>query len=167
MPLNSFVAIDVETANYEPSSICAIGAVKVVDGVIVDSRYSLVRPEPDYYCRPNIRVHGITDDDTWNAPVFGSIWQELLPWIDGLPLVAHNAPFDSRCIAAACRIYRFDAPEQWHCTVKAARQRIPRAACPSKSLDSLCNFFGIPLKNHHNALDDAQACAKIAMIVLQ
>ena len=47
--MNDFIAIDVETANFEPSSICAIGAVKVVDRVIVDSRYSLVRPEPDYY----------------------------------------------------------------------------------------------------------------------
>ena len=47
--MNSFIAIDVETANYSPSSICAIGAVKVVDGVIVDSRYSLVNPEPGGY----------------------------------------------------------------------------------------------------------------------
>ena len=44
--MKPFVAIDVETANNQPSSICAIGAVKVVDGIIVDRFYELVKPEP-------------------------------------------------------------------------------------------------------------------------
>ena len=34
--MDNFIAIDVETANNEPTSICAIGAVKVHDGAIVD-----------------------------------------------------------------------------------------------------------------------------------
>ena len=47
--MNNFVAIDVETANYYPTSICAIGAVKVVDQCIVDHFYQLVKPEPIWY----------------------------------------------------------------------------------------------------------------------
>ena len=43
--MENFVAIDVETANNHPSSICAIGAVKVVGGVIVERFYELVKPE--------------------------------------------------------------------------------------------------------------------------
>ena len=39
--MDNFIAIDVETANNQPSSICAIGAVKVVDGVIADRFYQL------------------------------------------------------------------------------------------------------------------------------
>ena len=49
--MENFVAIDVETANNHPSSICAIGAVKVVGGVIVERFYELVKPEPEYYFR--------------------------------------------------------------------------------------------------------------------
>ena len=49
--MENFVAIDVETANSEPTSICAIGAVKVIDGCIVDRFYELVKPEPEYYFR--------------------------------------------------------------------------------------------------------------------
>ena len=49
--MDNFVAIDVETANYQPTSICSIGAVKVKGGVIVDSFYTLVQPEPNYYIR--------------------------------------------------------------------------------------------------------------------
>lgn len=164
--MDNFIAIDVETANRERTSICAIGAVKVEDGVIVDHRYSLVRPEPDYYSRYNVAVHGITDDDTWNAPSFGTVWAEWIPWFSGLPFVAHNAPFDSSCIRAACRMYGLEEPAPFHCTLAAARRTIPRGMCPSKSLDMLCEFFGIPLLRHHNALDDAEACAKLAIILL-
>lgn len=164
--MNKFVAIDVETANFEPSSICAIGAVKVEDGVIVDSRYSLVRPEPDYYTRRCTAVHGLTDNDTFDAPTFGQVWAEWQPWLQGYRPMAHNAAFDSKCIREACRIYGLEPPHGWGCTLKAARMKIPRFVLPSKSLDSLCNFFGIPLDNHHNALADAEACAKLASILV-
>ncbi len=161
--MNDFIAIDVETANFEPSSICAIGAVKVVDRVIVDSRYSLVRPEPDYYTGRCTAVHGLTDADTACAPTFGTVWSEWEEWLAGFRLIAHNARFDRGCIAAACRVYGLEAPADWGCTLVAARRLIPRYVLPSKSLDSLADFFGIPLEHHHNALDDATACAKICL----
>ena len=46
--LRDFIAIDFETANQEPSSVCSIGVVMVRDGQIVDSFYSLIQPEPNY-----------------------------------------------------------------------------------------------------------------------
>lgn len=164
--MDNFIAVDVETANHEPSSICAIAAVKVENGIITDRRYSLICPEPDYYHWANTRVHGITDRDTCDAPSFGTVWSQWSEWLGNMPLVAHNAPFDSRCIAAACKVYGLDAPDQFLCTVKAARRMVPRFDCPSKSLDSLCRYFGIPLRQHHNALHDAEACAKLAIILL-
>ena len=164
--MDNFIAIDVETANNHPSSICAIGAVKVVGGLIADSRYSLINPEPDWYSRACTAVHGLSDADTWNAPAFGTVWQQWQTWMGNLPMVAHNAQFDQNCIAEACRIYRLASPAQFYCTLRAARKQIPRGVLPSKSLDSLCEFFGIELKTHHCAIDDAMACAKIAMILL-
>lgn len=164
--MKDFIAIDVETANFEPSSICSIGAVKVVDGVIVDERYSLVKPEPDYYHYHCCKVHGLSDRDTCDAPCFGTVWADWTDWLKDFTLVAHNAAFDSRCIKAACRIYRLDEPEEWKCTLQAARRKIPRVMLQSRSLDSVCEFFGIPLENHHNALDDARAAAKIGIILI-
>lgn len=164
--MDNFIAIDVETANPYPSSICAIGAVKVENGLITDSRYSLVRPEPDWYSRACVNVHGITDEDTYNAPSFGTVWQSWQSWLSGFKLVAHNAAFDSKCIREACRVYGLEAPDDWACTLVAARREIPRGMCQSKSLDSLCDFFGINLQNHHCAADDALACAKLALILL-
>ena len=164
--MDRFVAIDVETANFSRSSICSIGAVKVEDGVITDTRHSLINPEPGGYAYPCVRVHGITDKDTWNAPAFGTVWKEWSEWLSGYQLVAHNAAFDESAIRAACRIYQLDPPEPFLCTLKAARSKIPRGFLASKSLDSLCDFFGISLRNHHNALDDVRACAELGIILL-
>ena len=47
--LRDFIAIDFETANQQPSSVCSVGVVMVRDGQIVDSFYSLIQPEPNYY----------------------------------------------------------------------------------------------------------------------
>lgn len=165
--MNDFVAIDVETANHERSSICAIGAVKVRDGIIIDCIYTLVRPEPDYYSSRCVAVHGITHRDTDDAPTFDIVWQQIERWAEGLPYVAHNAPFDSGCIHAACQVYQKEPPERpFLCTLKAARRTIPKELCPSKSLPCVCKYLGIAFKDHHNALADAQACAKIAMAIL-
>lgn len=161
MSSDSFIAIDVETANFEPSSICSIGAVKVENGKVIDRRYSLVCPEPNYYTWRCTAVHGLSDADTFDAPSFGTVWSEWLPWLEGYRLVAHNAAFDSKCIRSACSLYGLDAPADWGCTLRAARMLIPRHVLPSKSLDSLCDFFGIRLDNHHNALADADAVVGI------
>lgn len=62
--MTDFAAIDFETANECPSSVCSVGVVVVREGEIVDSFYSLIHPEPEYYkwfCR---QVHGLGPDDT-------------------------------------------------------------------------------------------------------
>lgn len=47
--MKDLAAIDFETANSERSSVCSVGVVIVRGGEIVDSFYSLIKPEPDYY----------------------------------------------------------------------------------------------------------------------
>lgn len=164
--MDNFIALDVETANYNPSSICSIGCIKVKDGVIVDEFYSLVHPEPDWYVKRFTAIHGLSDEDTWNAPTFDIVWRQIEEWREGLPIVAHNAGFDYGCCVAASRIYQLDAPPRFHCTLQAARRKISRFECPSKSLPNLCNYFGIPFNDHHNALADARGCAKLALVLL-
>lgn len=167
--MENFVAIDVETANNHPESICAIGAVKVVDGSITDRFYELVKPEPEYYFRYfTEEIHGISRAMTENAPTFDKVWSSLSPFIGNLPLVAHNKAFDEKCIRAAHKVYRMDYPDyQFFCTLATARRTIPRTLCRSFSLPVLCDFLGIPFHNHHNALADAEACAKIAMALIK
>ncbi len=50
--------------------MCSVGVVIVREGEFVDSFYSLIQPEPNYYLYWNKLVHGITNADTEDAPVF-------------------------------------------------------------------------------------------------
>ena len=166
--MNNFVAIDVETANNHRTSICAVGAVKVIDGAIAGSFYRLVRPQPNFYFRHfTDNIHGISRAMTDDAPDFGELWPELKDFIGELPLVAHNATFDCSCLKATARAYGIEWPEpEFLCTLQAARRTCPKTLCGSHSLPYVADFLGIPFSNHHNALADAEACAKIAMTIL-
>lgn len=166
--MENFVAIDFETANNYPSSVCSVGLVKVKDGVIVDSFYSLIKPEPEYYFSYfTNKIHGISREDTEDALTFDRVWEKVDPWLEGLPLVAHNKAFDENCLKAAFKVYQMDYPDYtFLCTLVAAKRSVPRVLCGSYSLPNLCEFMGIPFNNHHNALADAEACAKIAITLL-
>lgn len=109
--MKDFAAIDFETANEQRTSVCSVGVVVVRGGEIVDRFYSLIRPEPEYYSYWNTRVHGLTLEDTAEAPVFPYVWEKVAPLIEGLPLVAHNSPFDEGCLRAVFQVYRMDYPE--------------------------------------------------------
>ena len=109
--MKDFAAIDFETANEQRTSVCSVGVVVVRGGEIIDRFYSLVRPEPEYYSYWNTRVHGLTLEDTADAPVFPYVWEKVAPLIEGLPLVAHNSPFDESCLRAVFQVYRMDYPE--------------------------------------------------------
>ena len=108
--MKDFAAIDFETANQQRTSVCSVGIVIVRGGEIADSYYSLIKPEPEYYSYWNTRVHGLTLEDTMNADVFPKVWAEIAPKIEGLPLVAHNAPFDEGCLKAVFRCIRWNIP---------------------------------------------------------
>lgn len=166
--MNDFVAIDFETANQHSTSICSVGAVKVRDGVAVDEYYRLVRPYPNFYLRRfTEEIHGISRMDTDDCETFDAIWPEFDRWTEGLPLVAHNSRFDCGCLRATLSHYGLEPDERpFYCTLTAARRTIPRTICGSFSLPHLASFLGIPFDNHHNALADARACAKIAIALL-
>ena len=96
--MQNFAAIDFETANNERSSVCSIGIVIVRGEEIVDTFYSLIKPEPEYYNYWCSQVHGLCSNDTTDAPIFPEVWKQIEPLIKGLPLVAHNKPFDESCL---------------------------------------------------------------------
>ena len=160
----NFAAIDFETANNERSSGCSVGIVIVRDGKIVDKFYSLIKPEPDYYNCWCSQVHGLSLDDTMEAPVFPDVWAQIEPMIEGLPLVAHNKAFDESCFKAVFRVYHMDYPDyEFHCTCIASRKVWPEG---HHNLDIIAARCGYDLENHHHALADAEACAAIALQIL-
>lgn len=109
--MDHFAAIDFETANEQPSSVCSVGIVIVRYGIPEQTIYRLIRPEPDYYLYRNTMIHGLSAIDTDNARVFSHVWKEIEPFIQDLPLVAHNAQFDEGCLKAAFFTYCMDYPD--------------------------------------------------------
>ncbi|MGM9773647.1 MAG: 3'-5' exonuclease [Candidatus Egerieousia sp.] len=163
--MQNFAAIDFETANYQRSSVCAVGVVIVRGGEIVDSFYSLIKPEPEYYNYRCSMVHGLCSEDTENAPVFPDVWKQIAPLIENLPLVAHNKAFDESCLKAVFRVYQMDYPDyEFYDTLKAARSRFPELS--NHQLHTVSAVCGYNLENHHHALADAEACAWIAREIL-
>ena len=163
--MRDFAAIDFEIANNERTSVCSVGVVVVRDGKIVDTFYSLIQPEPNYYNYWCTQVHALTRQDTEEAPVFPKVWKQIEPLIEGLPLVAHNKAFDESCLKAVFRCYQMDYPDyEFYCTCVASRKVFPQAE--NHQLHTISKLCGYELKNHHHALADAEACAWIAREIL-
>ena len=163
--MTDFAAIDFEVANECPSSVCSVGVVIVRDGAVVNSFYSLIHPEPEYYQWFCMQVHGLCAEDTEDAPSFPAVWARIEPLIEGLPLVAHNSMFDEGCLKAVFKVYRMDYPDYvFYDTLYAARKCFPYLA--NHQLDTVAAECGYNLENHHHALADAEACAWIAREIL-
>ncbi len=157
------VAIDFETANHDPGSACAVAVAVVEDRAIRGTRHWLIRPPTAEFVFTYI--HGIDWAQVADKLEFASVWNELEPLITGADyLVAHNAPFDRRVLMQCCRNAGRPAPAiPFLCTVRMARDAW--GIYPTK-LPDVCRKLRIPL-NHHDALSDATACAKIAIAAMK
>jgi DNA polymerase-3 subunit epsilon len=154
-----FVAIDFETADYQPDSACAVALVRVEGSRIVHRAHYLIRPTRENFVFSYL--HGITWEMVAREPSFGELWPELKTLLADVKfLSAHNAPFDRGVLKACCGVYGLKLPRiPFLCTVKLARQTWK--LYPTK-LPDVCSFLGIPL-DHHNAASDAEACARIVI----
>lgn len=154
--MESFVAIDVETANSFLGSICQIGAVRFRDGVEVGTLSTLIDPR-DAFDPFNIAIHGITEDMVEGMPAFAEVWPELTAFV-GNDLVASHTLFDRSSIAQACASAQAVVPTwPWLNTVRVARRVW---SLESHSLKVLTAHLGIAHK-HHDALEDARAAGLI------
>lgn len=156
-----FVAIDFETANEQSSSACQLGAVVVSRGQVVDSHCWLIRPRPLRFSSHCIAVHGIHPSQVADQPEFGELWSEIRETLSGAVLVAHNAGFDMNVLRSCLQLYNFPVPDmQFTCTRSIARQAWPNHS--GFGLRAIADRLGIQFR-HHDALEDARACAKILL----
>lgn len=150
--MNSFTAIDFETAQGYRWTICQVGLVKVVNGIIAEELNILVQPPNNYYWKRFIEIHGITPAQTKYAPAFDKVWHKIAPYIDGQIVVAHNGmSFDFPVLSRTLEYFGIPEPAyEKRCTYRIYK----------KGLATLCCDYDIELK-HHDALSDARACAEL------
>ncbi|MDC3728938.1 MULTISPECIES: exonuclease domain-containing protein [Rhodococcus] len=160
----SFAAFDVETANRNRGSICAIGVTIVRDGTLDATHHWLCRPpaEVDHFDPFLTSIHGITADTVATAPRFAELWPQVLDVIGELPLVAHNAAFDTGAVRATCDHSALPWPTlRFGCTMIWSRRHLSDLI--SYRLPIVAEELGIELTQHHDAAADAIATANIAL----
>lgn len=152
---DDFVAIDFETMSPLQTSACAIGMVKVIDGEIVKQFYSLINPVRDEYTdkQLNRSIHGIDLATAEKADTFEEIFDEVRSFIGTWPLVCHNSGTDIGILKRLMEFYGLSGIN--------TERVIDTYALTGKSLSDCCKQYGIKEDNHHNALWDAETCARI------
>lgn len=159
-----FVALDIEYAD-SIQHICQLGLVVVRNLEIVDRRVWLMRPPGNRYEERCIRVHGITPDMTADAPSFEQTWPEIWEFLKDEHLWAHNAAsVEHPVINKNIRFCEQDFETvEW---INDSRELYQRPGCPQGSGNGLvqcCMALDIPRGKHHDALDDAEMCARIVI----
>ena len=104
-----FVAIDFETADYDPDSACSVALVRVEAGNIVAREHRLIHPPRQGFVFSYL--HNIDWEDVEDEPDFKGVWRDLRSMLDGVEfLAAHNAQFDERVLSACCQSARLKPP---------------------------------------------------------
>lgn len=150
----TFTAIDFETMTGERSSACAIGLVRVQNGVIIQKFYSLINPIPDDRDKDNSHVHGITREMVKDAPTFQDLWPVIKRYFEGQVIVAHNTSFDLDVLSRCCDHFGIELQIAGY---------FDTLDILGVSLDECCRQMDVPLDSHHDALSDATACAEILL----
>lgn len=154
----NFTALDFETATPDHNSICQVGIVVVKNGIITKKYASLIKPPNNEFAYHNIKVHGIEPFMTENAPSFYETWSEFSKYIIDQHLVCHNASFDLIKLECSLNYYMIPIPEfTYSCTFEIF----------GGNLSQCCLEHEIEFSNHHDALSDAEACAKLYLKYLE
>lgn len=161
---NEFVSLDIETTTLSPAKggrIIEVAGVKVKNGEIVDTYSQLINPEQKIY-RKTIELTGITNEMLEGKPVYGQVLPEFYRFIGSSVVVAHNAGFDwDRFLLPFFKRVGIHANNLVIDTMNLSKLYYPELK--SYRLNELCEKFEIPLENHHRALADAVATAKLAI----
>jgi DNA polymerase III subunit epsilon len=158
-----FTAIDFETANQSPASPCQVGMVRVRNFEIVASLELLFRPPypNDWFSPHNTKVHGLSATSVEKAPEFKAALPEVLDFLGSDPLLAHNAPFDMGVLRESAALVRHPLPSiQYACSLKIARKTYN---LESYRLNQVAYAIGHEDFQHHDALADSEACARIVI----
>lgn len=157
---HTVAVLDLETTGLGPSDrILEIGVVLLDRELRQEATWqTLVQPGRDI---DNSHIHGVTATDLVHAPTFAGVAAELAELLDGRVIVAHNAPFDIRFLAAEYARLGVELPAGtgwFQCTRVLSRRLLPGA--PQRLADCL-DTAGLGNDRPHAALADAAAAADL------
>ncbi|MFS0895056.1 histone-like nucleoid-structuring protein Lsr2 [Microbacterium sp. 179-I 3D3 NHS] len=156
MPL--LAVVDVETTGLSPrrDRVVELAVVRIDgEGNVLDEWSTRFNPEGSVGAT---HIHGITDADVMTAPFFRDVAPQLIPYIAGVPIAAHNAKFDLAFLQAEFQRAGWDTPRlPAFCTLDRSREYFPEL--DRRRLVDCCWAAGVTLESAHSALGDARATA--------
>ena len=161
------LALDFETANADPGSICSVGVASLESGRITRRREILIRPHEccGWFHPFNVSIHGIRPEMVRNAPEWDAVWPLLADHFRDSVVVAHNAAFDIGAFRRVMELYELELPEfPYFCSCKLARRLWPELE--NHRLNTLCRHVGFEFQ-HHQAGEAAAAAAFLVHKMLE
>lgn len=157
---DSFVIFDLETTGFGPvkDRIIEIGAVKVINGKIIDEFSTFVNPDIPIPFKIE-QLTGINDSMVMEAPLIDAVLPQFLEFCGDCVLVGHNAQFDVGFITQKAKMLSIKTDFTVVDTVGMARALLPDLS--KYKLNIVAKALDISLENHHRAIDDAKATSEI------
>lgn len=153
-------AFDTETSGAYPldAEVIELGAVKWFKGEIIGKFQTLLKPskelQPD-----NIRIHGITNEMVYSAPLMSGEIAKFCDFIDNSVLLAHHAPFDLGFMAVAIEKNGLRFPTNLNlCSSLLSRALLTTT---NHKLQTLIKELGLIGGEAHRAYDDSYACLQV------
>jgi DNA polymerase III subunit epsilon len=164
------IVLDTETTGLDPATgdrIVEIGCVELVNRIVSGRTWhAYINPERDMP-QAAFDVHKLSAEFLSDKPVFSAIAEEFLAFVDGAPLIIHNAAFDSAFLNAELALLgRPSLPgDRIIDSLALARRKHPGAG---NSLDALCKRYQIDASSRtvHGALIDAELLARVYIELL-
>src|SRR3990167_305829 len=166
------IILDTETTGLSPQAghrIIEIGCLEMINRRITGSHLNFYINPERHIERVAAEVHGITDHFLLDKPLFATIADELINYIQGAELVIHNAPFDVAFLDYELNRLggKFQSIESY-CTVVdtlvMARRKHPGQ---HNNLDALCRRYHVDRSNrhYHGALLDAELLVQVYLLM--
>ncbi len=164
---DTVIVLDFETTGLSAAGgdrVIEVGAVRIEKGKVTDRFQSLMNP--------GIRVDtfiedytGITNKMLKTAPTCKAVMTEFADFIEDFDMVAHNAAFDSRFLAAELRRIRRASRGEFACSMLIARRMYQDV--PNHKLGTLVAFHQLPTGGvFHRALADAEMTTQLWLKML-
>jgi len=166
--MTDFIALDLETANGDRSSICAIGIARYARGVEVGTSDLLTNPGCEFDSF-NVSIHGITPGMVADKPSLAATLSDVVPSLSEHVVVTHSA-FDRVAICKACdQIGIALPPIRWLDSCKLARRCWHDIG--SYGLANVCSALqyseSLRATGLHNHLEDARAAGFIVLRAME
>jgi len=159
---HGYAVVDVETTGLHPRShrVVQIAVAHLSAHGTPERTWSTLL---DPGCDPGpVEIHGLTLDRLAGSPQYPAVAAELAELLDGRVLVAHNAGFDWRFLAAEARRTAHPLPVRKRlCTLALTRHLdLP---VDDLSLASVAAYWGVAQTRAHDAVDDTRVLAEILL----